>query len=429
MAHPGRGTGSAETAGTSPRSRSAPHRARTRPGDPGSAAPSPGSAPCPGTRTDALRTRGSSCGTSLDVAHAHGVLVQLPLQRLPGPEEPRLHGAHGYAQDLADLLVAHPFDVAQNQGFPERFRELINGFEHLVVDDLVEEGPLGVVVLYISKHRVGLDSVHVHGFGVPGAAAVFINKGIAEDREQPPLGIGPLLVLIPGAIRLEHGLLDQVVGVGGIAGQAQGDPVEGVEVHQGFLLEARPLLIDRGGRRGGGGHTSLKADGGTRVPQWVLGFPGRWNGARFRAPWSTASSPSLSSKRSATSIPPSTTGSPRSRTSFWSSGWASPAPWPCSLSNTRRWCAGTPGSTPRSSRPCCAWWGGGRTRTSCSPTRGAAPRGARCGGSPWCPGSRRTWPRTRSATRSRGGPPAPCWAGDVAPSSKCRARACATPWP
>src|SRR3989442_270113 len=212
MAHPRRGTGSAETAGTSLRSRSAPHRARNRPGGPGSAVPSPGSAPCPGTRTDALRIRGSSCGTSFDVAHTHGVLVQLPLERLPGAEQPRLHRAYRHTQDLADLLVAQPLDVAQHQRLPERFRELIDGLEHLVVDDPVEEGPLGVVVLYLSKHRERLDGVHVHGFGVPGAAPVFINKGIAQDGEQPSLRVGSFLVLVPGAVALEHVLLERAVG-------------------------------------------------------------------------------------------------------------------------------------------------------------------------------------------------------------------------
>src|SRR5256712_2884708 len=405
MAHPRRGTGSAETAGTSLRSRSAPHRARNRPGGPGSAVPSPGSAPCPGTRTDALRIRGSSCGTSFDVAHAHGVLVQLPLERLPGAEQPRLHRAYRHTQDLADLLVAQPLDVAQDQRLPERFRELIDGLEHLVVDDPVEEGPLGVVVLYLSKHRERLDGVHVHGFAVPGAAPVFINKGIAQDGEQPSPRAGSFLVLVPGAVRLEHGLLDQVVGVGGVAGQAQGDAVEGVEVDQRLLLEAGPLLIDRGGGRSG--HTSLKADAGCRVPQWGAGvlapfhrrphadvedpplpFPGRWNGARFRAPWSIASSPSPCSKRSATWTPPSRTASPNSRTSSSSSGSASPAPSACSSPNTRGRGARAQASTPRTSRRCCAWWGGDRTRTSCSPMRGGAPRAVRCGGCPGSPGPR-----------------------------------------
>src|SRR3989337_360056 len=82
--------------------------------------------------------------------------------------------------------------------------------------------------------------------GVPGAAAVFINEGVAEDREQPPLGIGPLLVLVPGAVRLEQRFLHQVVGIGGVAREAQRHAVQHVEVHQRLALEAGPLFVDGG---------------------------------------------------------------------------------------------------------------------------------------------------------------------------------------
>src|SRR5204862_172036 len=74
--------------------------------------------------------------------------------------------------------------------------------------------------------------------------------GVPQDREQPPLGVRPPLELVPGAVGLEHRLLDEVVGFRRIAGQAQGDAVQAVEVHKGFALEARPLVgLGRGAGR------------------------------------------------------------------------------------------------------------------------------------------------------------------------------------
>ena len=156
------------------------------------------------------------------------------------------------------------------------FRELVDGPEHLVVHDAVEEGSLWVVVLDLLEDREGLDRVDVHGLGVPGAAAVFINESVPQDRQQPALGVGAPLELMPGAVRLEHGLLDQVVGFRRIAGEPQRHPVQAVEMDQRLALEARPLLGV--GRRRGGGRGSRGRGG-----RW-WGRGAGWDGRRHGVP-------------------------------------------------------------------------------------------------------------------------------------------------
>src|SRR5262245_3120497 len=250
-AHPVCGSAHAETSGIAPRSRTAHRMAGTPPGVPGSPARPPASARDPGTRRDARRTRGNSFGRSFDISHLDGVIVELALQHLPRPEQTRLHGTDRHLENLGDFLIRHAFHVAQHQGLTKRLRKLIDGAKHLVINDAVEERPLRVFILDLCEDGKRLDRVQIDGLRMPDLPAVFINKGVPQDRKQPSLGIGSLLVLVPGAVGLEHGLLDEIVGVGGIAGEAQSHAVEDVEMHECFVFEARPFLID-GGDRGRG---------------------------------------------------------------------------------------------------------------------------------------------------------------------------------
>ncbi len=75
------------------------------------------------------------------------------------------------------------------------------------------------------------------------AAAVLIDEGVPQNCKQPSLRIGSFLVLIPGAECLEHRLLHQVVGVGWIPAEAEGDPVQHIEVNERLPLEAGALLV------------------------------------------------------------------------------------------------------------------------------------------------------------------------------------------
>src|SRR4029077_19922307 len=100
--------------------------------------------------------------------------------------------------------------------------------------------------------------------GLSRPPPLFINEGVAEDGEQPPLGVGAALELVPGAIRLEHRFLDEVVGLGRVPREPQCDAVQAIEVDQGFTLEARTLL----------GIGCLTSRGGS--------WRGRWDGRRVR---------------------------------------------------------------------------------------------------------------------------------------------------
>src|SRR2546426_6374651 len=130
-AHPAPGSGPAGTSGTAARSRTPHRRAGTRRGARGSPAPPAASARGRDTHTGARSIRGSSCGTSLDVAHADGVLVQLPLEQAPGAEQSGFHGADGHVEHAGDLLVRQALHVAQHHGLPELFRQLVGRSEHL----------------------------------------------------------------------------------------------------------------------------------------------------------------------------------------------------------------------------------------------------------------------------------------------------------
>jgi len=135
-------------------------------------------------------------------------------------------------RNAGDLLIRHPFHIAQHQRLAKRHRELIDGPQYLVIHDAVEERALWVLVLQLREDGVRLDLVQVYSLGMPGAAAVFIDEGVPQNGKQPSLGVGSFLVLVPGAIGLKHRLLDQIVGVGGVPAQAEGHPIQHVEVHQ-----------------------------------------------------------------------------------------------------------------------------------------------------------------------------------------------------
>jgi hypothetical protein len=75
------------------------------------------------------------------------------------------------------------------------------------------------------------------------ALAVGVDVGVGEDAVQPGLEVRARLVLVERRERLGEGLLDEVLGVGGIAGHPQRGRVQLVEVLEGIALEALgPLL-------------------------------------------------------------------------------------------------------------------------------------------------------------------------------------------
>src|SRR5207344_1766098 len=79
--------------------------------------------------------------------------------------------------------------------------------------------------------------------------AVGVDEGICQDPVQPGLEIRALLELVKRSVGLRVSLLDQVLGVRGVAGHPQGSGIELVEVLERVPLESRSALVLRLGDR------------------------------------------------------------------------------------------------------------------------------------------------------------------------------------
>ena len=157
---------------------------------------------------------------------------------------------------------------------------------------LVEEGALGIHVLDRPVDGVRLDGLEVGGHRLELPAAVVVDERVAQDGEQPALGIGAGPVLPPGAVGLEHGVLHEIFGLGGIAGEPQRHAVQRIEVRQRLGVERAP----GGGRLGHGKNVMDPLASRAQTPCLLLPpFP-----RCFR---------SACSRRSAISTRPSRTGS------------------------------------------------------------------------------------------------------------------------
>jgi hypothetical protein len=76
-----------------------------------------------------------------------------------------------------------------------------------------------------------------------GRPPVPVDEGVGEDLVEPGLDVGAALELVEEAESPEHRILDQVLGVPGVLGEAESGGVEAVEMRkgQGLELAAAPL--------------------------------------------------------------------------------------------------------------------------------------------------------------------------------------------
>jgi len=100
---------------------------------------------------------------------------------------------------------------------------------------------------------------------LPLPLAVAVDVGVGQDPVQPGLEVGALGELVEGGVGLHERLLDQVLGVGRVAGHPQGRRVELVEIGQRVPLE--PGVALGAGLLGVGAAAALPClrdlDGGT----------------------------------------------------------------------------------------------------------------------------------------------------------------------
>ena len=190
----------------------------------------------------------SNCGScsvlgrlrGADQSALFGITPQLPLQDPSGAEDPRLDRPDRNPEGLGHLGVRQPLEVAEDHHFAEFLGEPIERREDLLVNQVGEEAPLGIGVGQVREFGDRLD---IDRLGATPRAAPPRDELVPKDRHQPRAGVAPGAERVPGPERTEHGVLHQVFGSGGIHGQPERHPVEGVEVGQGFRFEA-----GRGGR-------------------------------------------------------------------------------------------------------------------------------------------------------------------------------------
>src|SRR5690606_29698036 len=71
---------------------------------------------------------------------------------------------------------------------------------------------------------------------------VTADERVGEDLEQPRLAVGVALEAVPEAVGAQHGLLDLILGVAGVAREPIGGAIEGPHVGHGDRLELLALL-------------------------------------------------------------------------------------------------------------------------------------------------------------------------------------------
>ena len=214
---------------------------------------------------NAARSAGPSSFTSTDAFACFGhrlalhdteserVIVERSLQELPPAVEAAHHGADGAAHDLRDLLVAELLDVTEDHGDLEVGRERIERALHLALDDRLKRLRLGVAEVAHRRRahpavdqRIGVRPLE--DGALEPAAAVLVDEGVGEDPEQPRLQVRAGVELVPRPHRLEERVLDEILGLGRVAGQLAGDRVQRVEVPDGLLGEPIDFLLLYGGR-------------------------------------------------------------------------------------------------------------------------------------------------------------------------------------
>ena len=111
------------------------------------------------------------------------------------------------------------------------------------------------------------------------ALAVGVDEGVGEDLVQPGAQVGAGGVLGEGGVGLGQGVLDQVLGVGGVAGHPQRGGVELAEVGPDLLLEVGlpPARPGRGRRGGGSRGGSRGGRGGSRWSRWSSAVAPSWS--------------------------------------------------------------------------------------------------------------------------------------------------------
>ena len=160
------------------------------------------------------------------------------MKLLPGPVEAGHDGPDRNPEDGGGVLVGETLDVDQEHDLTVERVELLDRLHHLAAGDAVEDlllRPLAEVVAHLVVEGELADVVDAHRLPVGLLEAIPVK--VAHYREEPGLHVGSRLVGMLVAQGAGEGVLDQVLGLVGVAAQPQGAPVERVEVADRLLRE------------------------------------------------------------------------------------------------------------------------------------------------------------------------------------------------
>ena len=172
-----------------------------------------------------------------EVAFLASVALEALAKLLATTVQTAHHRADRDLEDVRDLLVGELLEVCQQDHDAVVLGELLDGVADLVSEDLAVE-----LVLFLDIERERMP------FGRRGALfelvgvvreqqlwtrltrSVSVVEGVGQDAREPCSRVGANLVPVDIAKRLEHGLLDQILGLGAVARHPNGHRVERVHV-------------------------------------------------------------------------------------------------------------------------------------------------------------------------------------------------------
>ena len=168
---------------------------------------------------------------------------------LPAAVQPGHHRPDGRIHDLGDLLVREAFDVGVVHRHPELLGQRLQRRLDLGVGQRLQRLDLGRPqpgrgVLGVGRQLPVGDLVGRVLRGLALLLAVAVDVGVGQDPVQPRLEVGALAERAEAGVRLDHGLLQQVLGVGRIPRHAQRTAVQLVEQR-----ESRRARTARSARR------------------------------------------------------------------------------------------------------------------------------------------------------------------------------------
>src|SRR5690554_1212635 len=153
---------------------------------------------------------------------------------------------------MGDFLIGEVVEVGQDDHRAELLGERAQRVLDILAKRALHDISLGAVVerriltveeeLLDRAQVVGIEDLSLFLF-----APIFIDERIGQNREEPGAAIGALLEAIPVIIRLQIGLLDQVLGVALILGIAKRAGVELVDILHGGILKYLHLAAFGGG--------------------------------------------------------------------------------------------------------------------------------------------------------------------------------------